>query len=339
MISTEQLTKFGIQLDDEFSHRYSEAHSEWNESYFFDWYNHDGSQAGHCRVGWHPVQKRILFWLHIYNDNEWLIIEENRLPFSEMQLAKPEVFSYEQWGLGFRYTNHSPLQSGVLEVNGFARVASGKRQGQVLPVAVHLDFQALGPAHSRGGGTVEGHSAEGFSTDRYEQPIKATANISIDDVAVNYQARGERDHSWGPRPWDMQWQFLVLNNETFSLQATEVVIPEWPLIQIGYYNELGMEMEHIESMQFDLNFDHDNPLKPVQGGFSLQCENGRELKATLESISGSEIDITHAFNPPKRTEYRRALVKCQFENGVTSLGWLEYNRPAANKNSETEDEN
>jgi hypothetical protein len=331
MISTQQLTQFGIELNDEFSHPFSKDHLDWNESYFFDWYNQEGTIAGHCRIGWHPVQQRILFWLHIYNDGEWLLIEESRLPFSDLQLGKPYVFSYEQWGLRFSYLNESPLQTGVLQVSGFARVTTGARQGMILPIELGLNFQALGPAHSRGGGSVASHSAQGFATNRYEQPIKAQCKLTINNEQTQLEVRGERDHSWGPRPWDMVWRFLVVNNERFTLQATEVEIPEWPLIQIGYFNELGKEMEHIETLQCNFTFAADKPLTPVSGSFHLQCQSGRIITATIESISGSEIDITHAFTPPKRTEYRRALIRCKFDDGTQSIGWLEYNRPAETK--------
>jgi hypothetical protein len=329
MLSEKTLTQFGIELHDEFSHPFSESHDDWNESYFFDWYTEDGSAAGHCRVGWHPVQQRILFWLHLWDGSEWLIIEENRLPFSALKLGSEGVFYYEQWGLRFSYECMTPLQAGRLRVEGFARVSYGPRQGMVLPVAIALDVIALGAAYSRGGGSVEGHSAQGFHTNRYEQPIQASGQMSINQQVTELAVRGERDHSWGPRPWDMQWQFLVVNNEKFSLQATQVEIPEWPLIQMGYFHALGEGMEHLSETKFELEYAADKPYSPIRGNFTLLCDSGRSISGRMESVAGSEIDITHAFTPPKRTEYRRALIRCYFDNGEESMGWLEYNRAAS----------
>lgn len=327
MLSEQELTQFGVELKDEFSHPFSQTHDDWNESYFFDWYTEDGSAAGHCRIGWHPVQQRILFWLHLWNGEEWLIIEENRLPFSALKLDGQDVFCYEQWGLKFSYDCMAPLQSGRLQIDGFARVAYGPRQGMVLPVSVALDVSALGSAYSRGAGSVEGHSAQGFSTNRYEQPIQALGQMIIDQHGTELVVRGERDHSWGPRPWDMNWQFFVVNNEKFSLQATQVEIPEWPLIQMGYFHELGQDMEHLSETKFELEFMSEQPFAAVRGSFSLVCDSGRLIAGKIESVAGSEIDITHAFTPPKRTEYRRTLIRCYFDSGEESMGWLEYNRP------------
>ncbi|MDG2271919.1 MAG: hypothetical protein P8L39_06440, partial [Halioglobus sp.] len=136
MSTTFDVTKFGIQLEDEFHHPFSADHPDWNESYFFDWYDASGSNAGHCRVGWHPVQQRILFWLYLFNGSEWLVIEEYRLPFSALQLGAIDdaegvknAFSYTGWGLNFKYQPQQPLRSGRLAVSGFARVLCGERQG------------------------------------------------------------------------------------------------------------------------------------------------------------------------------------------------------------------
>ncbi len=329
MIDEKTLTQFGIQLDDEFPHPFSEDHHDWNESYFFDWYDADGQNAGHCRIGWHPLQQRVLFWLYLFNGDEWLAIEEYRLPFSELRLNQDkQVFSYQGWGLQFNYRPGDPLQSGVLAVSGFARVLSGRRQGRVLPVNVNLAFTALGAAHSRGAGTVENHRAKGFDTNRYEQPIAAKLNLGIADQAQTLSVRGERDHSWGPRPWDMEWQFFVVNTPKFSLQSTVVNIPDWPAITMGYYQAQGGEMEHLEAVAFDLSFAPESPCRAVSGHFNLACSSGRAISGRIETISGMEIDISHTFSPPKHSEYRRSLVRCHIDGEEAAIGWFECNRNA-----------
>ena len=331
MIDEQTLTQFGIQLDDEFPHPFSADHADWNESYFFDWYNKDGTNAGHCRIGWHPVQQRVLFWLFVYTGSEWFVIEEYRLPFNDLKLNEDgKVFSYKGWGLEFNYQARQLLQSGTLSVSGFARAVSGERQGMILPVNVTLDFQAMGAAHSRGAGTVEDHSAEGFNTNRYEQPIRADLDLSLGEQQHKLRVSGERDHSWGPRPWDMEWQFMVVNSPQFSLQSTVVNIPGWPPIQMGYFQDhqagSNNDMEHVERVEFALDLNPSAPTQAVTGSFRLGCSSGRVIQGEVETISGMEIDITHTFSPPKRTEYRRSLVRCRVDGGPAVIGWLECNR-------------
>ena len=292
------MTQFGIELDDEFHHPFSDDHPDWNESYFFDWYDASGSNAGHCRVGWHPVQQRILFWLYLYNGSEWLVIEEYRLPFSALQLggednsgAVKNAFSYDGWGLAFKYQPHQPLRTGQLSVSGFARVLCGQRQGMIKPVELDLTISAIGPPYSRGSGAVDSHSADNFSTDRYEQPTQSQGWMIVDGEKTELTVRGERDHSWGPRPWDMGWQFFVVNNERFSLLATQVQIPEWPLITMGYYHGHGEAMEQLAETELVLDFDSTNPTQAVSGTFSLLCESGRKVLA---------VSYTHLTLPTNR---------------------------------------
>lgn len=326
------ISQFGIAAQDEYTHPFSPDHVDWNESYFFDWYNDDASFAGHCRVGWHPVQQRVLFWLFLYRDNEWLVIEEYRLPLSAMALdSDGKAFDYRGWGLEFSYTPQEPLLRGRLKVSGFARVISGKRLGMVLPVTVDLPLQAVGAPHSRGAGEVESHSATGYSTNRYEQPIKARCSASIDGAEQSFEVRGERDHSWGPRPWDMQWAFLVVNNPQFSLQATVVKIPEWPDIKMGYFKHADGAMLNLTDVDFQVQYNAGAPEQAVQGNIVLTCEDGSVISAEMNAVTGTEIDITHTFDPPRRSEYRRSLVRCQFQGehrGLASPGWFECNRNA-----------
>lgn len=331
MTSPLNLHQFGIHTHDEWPHAFSPDHPDWNESYFFDWYDADGSFAGHCRIGWHPVQQRVLFWLFAFYKNQWFCIEEYRLPLASLSLEKDgAVFNYNQWGLSFKYTPATPLLSGELAVNGFARCLNGDHQGKILPLDLNLSFEAIGAPHSRGGGEVETHSAVGYPTNRYEQPIIGEYALTLLGDTHHVQIRGERDHSWGPRPWDMQWAFLALNNEAFSLQATVVNIPDWPTIQMGYFLPTGGEMKHITAIQFAVEQNPADPLNAVNGKVILKIENGDEITADVRTISGAEIDITHAFTPPKRTEYRRSLIECTFHDqhqGITSPGWFEVNRP------------
>ena len=100
---------------------------------------------------------------------------------------------------------------------------------------------------------------------------------------------------------------------------------------MGYFQAAGEAMEHLDKVDFQLAFDPDNPVDGVSGHFSLVCDSGRALSGRLETISGMEIDITHTFSPPRRTEYRRSLVRCHIEGEAPQIGWLECNRkPDAN---------
>ncbi len=322
--SLEELTRFGIRTEDEAAHAWSADHEWWNESWFFDWFDADGASAGHCRIGIHPVQGRLWFWLFLFDGEDWVVLEEPRLPISRWNV---EALAYEDpWGLAFSYEVGEPLRTGILRCRGFGRLVSGPRAGQVQPVSVHLAFEAAGAAHSVGEGRVAGHSAEGLSTNRYEQPITGLATTQLGGESRTAEIRGERDHSWGPRWWNMEWNFLVLGDEELRLQAVHVVIPDVTEMKVGYLARDGV-MSNLAALDYDLWFDDQAPTRAVRGRFRVKDDEGRELAGSIEPVSGAEIDLSHCFVPPRRSIYRRSLVKVKIEGRPGRiLGWLESNR-------------
>ena len=88
-------------------------------------------------------------------------------------------------------------------------------------------------------------------------------------------------------------------------------------------------MEHLSETELALEFNPADPTQAVRGTFSLLCDSGRKIQGSIETISGTEIDITHTFATPHRSEYRRSLIRCSFDDGTQSIGWLECNRETA----------
>jgi len=321
-LSLAELTRFGIMPADEHPHPYSPDYEWWNESVFYDWYDRTGANAGHCRIAWHPNQQRLWVWLFLYNGSEWIAIEEPRLPFAALKL--PQIAYDDGWGLRFSYTVHEPLRSGRFAAAGFGRVLSGPRAGMILPIAVELDVETVGAAHSLGQHTLAGHSAAGYSTSRFEQPIRARGSYSIAGEKRALEVRGERDHSWGPRWWNIEWNFMAVNGDDYRLQCAAVRVPDASAISTGYLHKAATQ--NITEVRFDLVFDDHRPTRPVAGRFAVAGDDGARLAGTIESISGAEIDITHTFVPPRRSVYRRALIRVTPDDGAPAIGWLESNR-------------
>ena len=317
-----ELTRFGITPEDEHPHPFSSDYEWWNESVFYDWYDRSGTNAGHCRIGWHPNQHRLWMWLFLYNGSEWVAIEQPRLPLTSLQL--PRIAYDDGWGLRFSYDVHAPLRSGRFAAAGFGRVLSGPRVGMILPVAVELDVEAVGAAHSLGQHALAGHSDESYSTSRFEQPIRAHGRYTIGGDTRALDVRGERDHSWGPRWWNMEWTFMAVNGDDYRLQCATVTVPGASQISTGYLHR-GATV-NVTDVRFELGFHDDTPTRPVSGRFAVGAPDGDQLAGRIESISGAEIDITHTFVPPRRPIYRRALIRVTPDGGSPAIGWLESNR-------------
>jgi hypothetical protein len=321
-ISDEELRRFGIVPEDEQIHPHSPDHEWWNESYFWDWFDARGEWAGHCRFGLHPNQGRAWLWLYLTDGSDWVAIEEPRLPLAEVPLPR---LRYAGWGLDFAYEVRDPLRAGRLRCGGFGRVVSGPRAGMILPVGADLEVRAIGPPHARSASEASSHRAEGYATNRFEQPTAVRGTLHLGDARRDFQGRGQRDHSWGPRPWNMEWEFLVLNDSRFRLQCAVVRIPGVPRIATGYLDRDGAAS--IEAADFRLRYDDGCVTRPVRGEVAVKTEDGRTLSGSFEPITAAEIDITHCFEPPTRSVYRRALVRFRADDGSDPvLGWLESNR-------------
>lgn len=320
-LSDAELTRFGVQLEDEGPHEFDPAVEWWNESWFWDWFDADGRHAGHCRIGLHPNQQRAFVWLFAWRDGEWIAVEEPRLPLAALKL--PEL-AYDGWGLRFAWESESALRRGRLRFDGFGRVLCGPRAGTIQAVGVDLAVEALGPPHSLGRASAAGHSSERHPASRFEQPIALAGTLRHGERALAFRGRGERDHSWGPRHWNLEWTFLVLNGDDVRLQCAEAIIPNVGRFPGGYL--LRDETRHVREVEFQLELDEAKPFSPVRGRFALRAEDGSRFGGEIEPITGAEIDITHCFVPPQRSLYRRALIRVRRDDGPSALGWIEFNR-------------
>ena len=322
-ITLEELTRFGITPQDEYPHPFSPDYEWWNESVFYDWYDAVGGNAGHCRIGWHPNQQRLWVWLFLWNGVEWVALEEPRLPLAGLKL--PEIAYDDGWGLAFSYTVGEPLRRGRFAARGFGRVLCGPRAGMILPMAVELDVETVGAAHSLGQQSIAGHSAEGYSVSRFEQPIRVRGTYAIADETRAIEGRGERDHSWGPRWWNIEWNFCVAHGDAYRFQAAHVRIPGASEIDTGYLH-VGERTGSITELRLDLTFADEQVTRPVSGRFAFTAEGGATLAGRIEPITAAEIDITHTFVPPRRSVYRRSLIRIIPDDAPPAIGWLESNR-------------
>ena len=194
----------------------------------------------------------------------------------------------------------------------------------VLPVGADLEFHALAAPHTTGRSNATGHSSQTFDACRFEQPMASHGSLYIGESVHPFQGRGERDHSWGPRNWNIEWTFLILNGEALRLQCAEVHIPNVQRLGVGYLHR--QDTLSLRAVTFDLHFHHETVLSPVSGRFGVVAEDGSDFGGRIEVISAAEIDITHTFVPPRRSVYRRALIRVHPDGGGPPiLGWMEFN--------------
>jgi len=287
----DELTQFGIRFEDDEMRPYDPEEPSWNDSVFYDFYNEDGSTAGHLRIGALPNEGRVWFWLYLYRNGEWLVIEEPRVPFAELD---PKTFGYDGAGLQFGRAIEEPLRTSRLWCSGFARVVSGPRAG--------------------------------YDARRFEQPTAVQGKISIEGIDEAFVGRGERDHSWGPRFWNMEWTLLIVNGPDYRQQCVRAQFDEESFMDVGYL-ATPEGTEHVVKAEFDLDFRHDSLAEPFVGGVTIETESGTTRTGRIENIACAEVYLEHMLDPPQPTTYRRGIVRYVPDDGSEPcLGWIEYNR-------------
>lgn len=319
VITDEQLCAFGIGFDDEGFHPWDPTERTWNESWFWDWFDDDGSLAGHCRLGTMPAEGRAWVWCYQRWGDAWLVIDQPWLDGARVQ--RPQV-AIDAAGLTCSYRIDQPLRGGRLHVAGPARTIGGPDDGRVVPLSVALSVRALGAAHSTGAGAAPGHQSEGYDARRYEQPIAVEGTITVAGVDASIEGRGERDHSWGPRSWQIEWSFLVLNGAERRLMCVEVRFEGGETIEVGYLQDAAgtHDLAHVE-----LEVKRSAPLADaVEATLRTSAAGGRSFAASIEAIATHEMDLSHVLVPGSPSTYRRSLVRATpADGGPPMLGWLE----------------
>lgn len=319
-VDIEKLTQFGIKLEDERVHPVAPDEIHWNESVFYDWVA-GPELCGHVRIGRMPNQGRVWLWVFLLMDGEWLALEQPHLPIALFG----DGFDCETRGLLVRRTVTDPLRENRLRVAGIGRVLSGERTGMLLPFDIDLRFEARGPAHSLGEQTMSGHSAESYSSNRYEMPCEVSGTQRIGERTLPVRGGGERDHSWGPRMWNMEWYFLAVHRTDLRLQTARIVFDEDAYVSMGYLD--AADTKNVVDNEFELVFDDASVRHPYDGRLTVTTEDDATFSGRIETLDACPIDVSHCFDPPQPSRYGRALVRFHPDDGSEPLhGWFEINR-------------
>jgi hypothetical protein len=308
---------FGIRPEDEGLHPHDPAIESWNESIFYDFCSADAGVAGHVRIGHMPGQSRVWVWCFVAFDGEWVAFEDPATSLDRVSYfdVRSERFSFERRVI-------EPLLVSEIEARGVGRFVSGPRSGEPAPFAFALRFEALGPCHTIGDRGIEGHTADELEASRFEQPMRVTGRCEIAGATRDAAGWGERDHSWGPRDWNIEWTFLALSGPKLQSMAVRVQFDEETYFDTGYLANDGM-MHTVEEADFSLEIVPDR----VAGHVRVVDTAGRSLEGTIEPLSQARIDASHAFSPPQASDYRRTLLRLTPDDGGhPHHGFLETNR-------------
>jgi hypothetical protein len=307
--------------DDDLIHPHDPEVWSWNESFLLSWLTPGGGPSGLFRLGLLPNQGRGWLWFFLHLDGEWLTVEETRLDLRHFDLANGAT--HDAWGLRFGWTPTEPLQRGVFELDGVARVRNGPRSGALVPLSLELTATATAPCF----GTGTGHEPDErpqFPASRFEQSVMITGALKVDGKTHAIECPGHRDRSWGPRTWQVGFALGDLHGEDRQLWFAGA--PQPGERGSGYLRD-GDGTHLITGIDGTVAYDDEHhTIAPSHLVFSV--DDGTSIGVTLEPESASIVfDMAHSSDPPEHWNYWRTLVKARVDDSDDELwGWFEANR-------------
>ena len=293
-----------------------DAEDLWNESYYCDFVQADGSLGGWLRLGLYPNRK-VAWWTTwiVWPDRpgvcsvdyhapvppeNGLVSESDPLGRVEIDLRRP----LEDFRLAARVRATTIERPEGVYVHG---EASGR------PTDLDLDLSWA----------TDGVPYHYVATTRYEIPCLVTGSVTVGGETFNLDGQGQRDHSWGVRDWwafGWCWCSMRLDDGT-RIHLADIRIPGMPAF-FGYVQTPGAVHPLTALSVVDDVGEH---------GFPRSARV--EIAAAPAHAIG--IDVTPvAFGPVllrnddgRTSRFPRAMVRCSTDDGRSGSGWIEWNQP------------
>ena len=203
--------------EDDYMHE-PESASNFNESRYYNWFDHDVRMGGWVRMGNRVHEGYAELTVCLY-------LPDGRVAF---MFKRPKITTNaEHHAGGLRFEVLKPYEEHRITYEGKACVLAHPREmaeprdafanNPHLECAVDLHLTAVGPAF---GGEPEWEDGEQppdldpekmFARGHTEQHMRSVGSVRVGDEKFEIKdGLGLRDHSWGPRYWQNIWWYRWL---------------------------------------------------------------------------------------------------------------------------------
>jgi hypothetical protein len=303
-----------------------DAEDLWNESYYCDFVQADGSFGGWFRLGLYP-NRQLAWW------TAWIVRP------GAPGLCSADYHAPVPPGDGLVSASES---AGRVELDvrrpleEFRLVADSPAVVVGKPSDAYREKNGATPGIPSRLGTdltwfTDGVPYHYTVTTRYEIPCTVRGTVTIGDETLQVDGQGQRDHSWGVRDWwafGWCWCSLRLDDGT-RVHLADIRVPGMPMF-FGYVQTPDTVAPlNALSVTEDL----------VQHGFPRQAR----IDLTAGALGGGDapparalgLDVTPvAFGPVllrnddgRTSRFPRAMLECRTDDGRHGMGWIEWNQP------------
>ncbi len=278
--------KVRLEPDDEYMHPGPEP--TFNESMYANFCDPEVGLAGFVRIGNRPNEGHAEVTACLY-------LPDWRVGFT---FLRPEIDGNERFdagGAGFEVvTPFEELRvtySGkVVMLEDPLEMADPRQAFTSNPwerATVELTY--LGAATPFGGEPEEQHERPGeeFARGHYEQLVRARGTVSVGDDGWEVEARGLRDHSWGPRTWQAPWYYrwLTVNmSDGTGMMLSRIARQDGPGTRGGFVWD-GSGIRLVRDVRISTDWTgEDRYHRTVDAAFTVDGED-RERRLTGEVLN------------------------------------------------------
>ncbi len=198
---TNSLTVGNLHPEDDYMHAVS-GHPSHNESMFFNFFDEQQGMGGFVRIGNRPNEGHAEMTFCVFLPGGELLMQwaKPKLPSNDVFSAAGLKFQVIEPGrrLSVTYVGETVRIKNPLEMRNPGQAMRGNPS---VPTRLKLEITGVGPMI----GDREGNSPDAVifldGVGHYQQAIAATGELSVGEETWTLNARGVRDHSWGPRLW------------------------------------------------------------------------------------------------------------------------------------------
>ncbi len=204
-----------IVPEDDFTHPLGEE-TNFNESMYFNFFDPDRSIGGFVRLGNRANEGNAEMTVCLYLADGRVLFNFKRAPIDHND-------AFDAGGLRFEVVEPSEelrtVYSGAAfelkEARKLSDPAAAFKNSPRRRLHLDLTHHASGPMYgsSRSRSEEGRQSEEQFGKAHYEQHMRVSGQLQIEDETLEIRGYGLRDHSWGPRYWQaiQSYEWLTMN--------------------------------------------------------------------------------------------------------------------------------
>ena len=310
----------------------------WNESYYCDFVQADGSLGGWLRLGLYP-NLGVAWWTAwiVRPGHPGVCSVDFHMPIPPGTSLATESASDAAHPATIEIDIRRPLEEFRLAVPSmqaqqFAQPEDVYTDTDWEPVEASLDLTW----------TTDGVPYHYDVTTRYEIPCLVSGTVTVGGETYSVEGQGQRDHSWGVRDWwafGWCWNSMRLDDGTRT-HAVDIRFEGFQAF-FGYVQTPDRTPDRTPGVAHPVT-----ALKVSEdlGPHGLPTTARVELTAGLDEQGEPAsppahdigLDVTPtAFGPVllrddqsgRVSYFPRAMVACRTDDGRTGAGWIEWNQP------------